>query len=142
MNNSVIVCIQQLNREATSQNWECFVNYVGLFFQALRRQKYRLLNIESIPAHRQDKFRHLVNAARNKGDSMLDNYDDKESSGSPMFSVILPPESRCAGCRQDLSGLSPQLQLQFPRDFLGADLSIQVKPWRSEDLGHFLLCSR
>ena len=114
------MCIQQVNREATSQYWQSFVDYVGLFFQALRRQKYSLLNLESIPGHRQEKFHHLVSAARSKGDSIL------ESSSSPIFSVTLPPESRCIGCKEDVSGLTAELQLQFPRSVLGADLSIQV----------------
>ena len=126
MNNSLLVCIQQLNREATSPYWQSFVDYVGLFYQALRRQKYSLLNLDSIPAHRRERFHYLVSAARNKGDSILENSGDEESSSSPMFSVILPPKSRCIGCRQDVSGLTAQLQLQFPTTFLGADLSIQV----------------
>ena len=93
---------------------------MAVFFQALRRQKYSLLNLDSIPAHRQEKFHHLVTAARSKGDTML------ESSISPMFSVILPPGSQCIGCHQDVSGLTAELQLQYPSTFLGADLSIQV----------------
>ena len=115
-----------MNREANSQYWESFVDYVGLFFQALRRQKYSLLNLDSIPAHRQERFHYLVSTARKNGDSMLENSGDEERSSSPVFSVILPPRSRCIGCRQDVSGLTAQLQLQFPTTFLGADLSIQV----------------
>ena len=117
------MCIQKLNREASSQPWQSFVDYVGVFFQELRRQKYRLLNIDSIPAHRQEKFHQLISAGRDKGDSLLQNSGD-----AGQFSVILPPGSQCSGCGQDLSGLTPQLQLQFPTTLLGADLSIQVKP--------------
>ena len=115
-----------MNREAKSRYWQSFVDKVGLFFQELRRRKYHLLNMESIPAHRQEKFQELIRAAGDEGGTRLENSDGEGTESSPVFSVTLPPGSLCIGCGADVSGLTPHLQLQFPRSLLGADLTIQV----------------
>ena len=86
--------IIDLNREATSQYWNSFIDFAALFVEKLRTKKYDVLNLTSIPDQKKDRFKELLSYDRLKADFKLQQTFN-ETEAPPDFSILLPPGSRC-----------------------------------------------